>query len=128
MKVDDRIIEALTKRAIGGEISCAEASDIARSTGFPMEAVGRALDVLELRIVRCQLGLFGYSPQKMIVTPAESVSPDLEKAIRDALRNERLPCESAWEIAQKFNIAKMDVTSACEALKIKIKPCQLGAF
>ncbi len=54
--------------------------------------------------------------------------PELEKEIRSRLSNGRLPCAAAWEIAAERKIPRMKVSSACEALKIKIKPCQLGAF
>jgi hypothetical protein len=83
---------------------------------------------MEIELSKCQLGLFGYSPQKMVVKPAETVQADLERAIRRALMNDRLPCAAAWNIAETFGIPKMEVSSACEALKIKVKPCQLGAF
>jgi hypothetical protein len=56
------------------------------------------------------------------------VSTKLEKAIRGALADGWLPCLTAWKIADGMGIARMEVSSACEALKIKIKPCQLGAF
>jgi PIN domain nuclease of toxin-antitoxin system len=39
-----------------------------------------------------------------------------------------LSCAAAWEIAKKINIPRMKVCAAAEALEIKIKPCQLGAF
>jgi hypothetical protein len=90
--------------------------------------VGETLDLLEIRLKRCQLGLFGFAGKKLIVEPAAEVSPELEKAIRGSLADRRLSCLSAWKIADEMGIARMDVTSACEALKIKIKPCQLGAF
>ncbi len=83
---------------------------------------------MEIEISKCQLGLFGYSPEKMVVKAAEAVQPDLEKAIRSALMNDRLPCAAAWSIAETSGMPKMAVSSACEALKIKVKPCQLGAF
>ena len=60
--------------------------------------------------------------------PAETVAPELEGAIRAAARDGRLPCAAAWEIAAERKIPRMKVSSACEALKIRIKPCQLGAF
>jgi hypothetical protein len=49
-------------------------------------------------------------------------------AIKEALVDGKLSCESAWEIARRFDASKMKVSSVCEQLKIKIKPCQLGAF
>jgi len=56
------------------------------------------------------------------------VEPEVEAEIRKKLVNDRLPCKSAWEIAKKFNLRKMVVSGTCEALGIKIKACQLGAF
>lgn len=128
IRVDERVIEVVKEKVDEGRISCADVSGIAKRLKLSMEEVGKALDVMEVHLIKCQLGLFGYSPVKMIVKPASSVEGELEKAIRASLVNGRLPCVSAWEIAERFTVSKMDVSSACEALKIKIKPCQLGAF
>ena len=127
-RVDQKIAQVLEKRTADGKITCADASDIALELGVDMKEVGLTIDLIEIEISKCQLGLFGYSPQKMAVKPAESVQPDLEGAIRGALVNDRLPCSAAWGIAKTFGIPKMAVSSACETLKIKVKPCQLGAF
>ena len=45
-----------------------------------------------------------------------------------ALAKKILTCHQAWSIASRFKVPKMTVSAACEALEIKIKPCQLGAF
>ncbi|HQP24568.1 MAG TPA: hypothetical protein PLP16_05335, partial [Smithellaceae bacterium] len=79
-------------------------------------------------IVQCQLGLFGFDRNQKRVPAAETVSPDLEAAIRKAMIDNRLSCQAAWEIADRLKIKRLDVCAACENLKIKIKPCQLGAF
>jgi hypothetical protein len=86
------------------------------------------MDLLEINIVKCQLGLFGYSPVRKIVQPAESVSEELEAAIREAMTDGRLPCAAAFRIAADFKLAKIRVSSACEKLKVRISACQLGAF
>ncbi|MFC1489458.1 hypothetical protein ACFL6B_06405, partial [Thermodesulfobacteriota bacterium] len=70
----------------------------------------------------------GYRPKKKIIEPVETVPRELEDAIRKALESDRLSCAAAWEIADRFGVGKMQVASACEALKIKIGTCQLGAF
>lgn len=127
-KLDQKIARALEKKTADGKITCAAASNIADELGATMKEVGLAIDLMEIEISKCQLGLFGYSPQKMVVKPAEAVQAGLEKAIRSALVNDRLPCAAAWSIAKTSSIPKMAVSSACEALKIKVKPCQLGAF
>ena len=126
--VDPVIRDALLKSAIRGTLPCAVAFDVAKDLGVAPEDIGRTADLLELRLVKCQLGLFGYKPRKTIVKPAASVPPAFEKAIKQALMNDRLPCKRAWEIAQTLGIHKMKVSAACNALGIKIRPCQLGAF
>ena len=126
--VDPMLRDALLKRAPGGKLPCAVAFDIGKQLGVSPDAIGLAADLLELRLVKCQLGLFGYHPKKSIVKPAGSVAHELEKAIEASLVNGRLPCRSAWEIAKKFGIHKIKVSAACDAMKIKIRPCQLGAF
>ena len=119
---------ALLNRASDGTLLCAAAFDVVKALGASPQAVGQAADVLELRLVECQLGLFGYRPGKRIVEPAASVSPELEKAILTALVGERLSCKTSWDIARKFGIQKMMVSAACEAMGVKMGPCQLGAF
>jgi hypothetical protein len=126
--VDPAIGEAVKEKANNNEISCASAFDTVGDLGVPPEEVGFTIDALEITITKCQLGLYGYKPNKKIIKPADQVTPDLEKAIHDGLVNNRLPCAVAWETAKTFGLRKMDVSSACEALGIKITPCQLGAF
>jgi hypothetical protein len=122
------IERAIKEKIADNELSCAHAETIARDTGTTLAEVGTNLDLLEIRIGKCQLGLFGYNPTSKAVVPAGSVSPELTSAIRQALSNERLPCAAAWAIAASLGIPRMAVAGACEAMKIKIKPCQLGAF
>jgi len=127
-QVDQRLVAAIKEKSKDGEMPCAAAHALAREFEIPPEEVGFTVDALELRLVKCQMGLFGYKPHKRFVKPAENVSKDLEKAIQDALRDNRLSCKAAWAIAKRLNRPKMDISAACEALKIKIKGCQLGAF
>jgi hypothetical protein len=122
------IQEAVRRHADAGELPCAVAFQIAADLKVSPAAVGRTLDLMEVRLVKCQLGLFGYSPQKRIVKPQPPETPELAAAIRAALEKGRLPCRAAWALAERFKLGKMAVSGACEALGIKIKPCQLGAF
>ena len=127
-KVDEKVAQVVKEYASKDEISCASAFKIVKDLSVQPDEVGFTLDVLEITIVKCQLGLYGYLPNKKVIKPAESVPPDLEKAIREALVNDRLSCAMSWEIAEGYGLSKMEVSSACEALGIKISPCQLGAF
>jgi hypothetical protein len=126
--VEPLLRETLLEQASKGELPCAVAFEVAQELRVLPDAVGQAADLLELRLVKCQLGLFGYRPEKSIVKPAASVSPELERAILAGLVNDRLPCKTAWDIAEQLGIQKMKVSGACDAMGIKIKPCQLGAF
>ncbi len=125
---DAEIQSKIMQRAKEGELACAVAFDAAAKLGISPAEVGQYTDRAKLRLVKCQLGLFGYQPEKRIVKPVDSVSPELETAIRNELVNDRLPCKSAWALAKKFGVRKMAISGACETLGIKIKPCQLGAF
>lgn len=127
---DERIAAAVRLKVREGKLACAEAERISADLGVMMAEVGRTLDLLEIRIDLCQLGLFGHpSGEKgRSVQPAASVAPELEAAIRSRLAEGRLPCAAAWAIAGERKTPRMAVSAACEALKIKIKPCQLGAF
>ena len=123
---DERIAAEIRQKAVQGELACAEAERVGAAHAVPLAEIGRTVDLLEIRICRCQLGLFGYPGGKSIQKVA--VDPELEVAIRGGLADGRLPCKAVWEIAAKHQVARMQVSSTCEALKIRIKPCQLGAF
>lgn len=125
---DARIAEALKTKVKDGKVSCAAAHGIAKELSVLPKEVGRTMDLMELRIVKCQMGLFGYSPEKKIVKPAETVSAELEAAISGVLDNGRLACRAAWDMADRFGISRLEMAAACEALAIKVSPCQIGAF
>ncbi len=127
-EVDPQIEQALRARARDGEISCASVFALAAELGKAPGEVGLNADLLEIRVIKCQLGLFGYRPRKKILRPPGSVSEDLEGPIRKALEDGRLSCRAAWDIAESLNVGKMEVSSACEGLGIRISSCQLGAF
>jgi hypothetical protein len=125
---DPKIAEAVEAR--GGEkgLACAVAFDIANSLGVEPIDVGKTVDLLSYRLTKCQLGLFGYSPEKKIVGPKQPEDPAIVEAVERVSENGRISCKQAWQIANRFGVRKMTVSSACEAVGMKIKPCQLGAF
>ena len=127
-RINEEIKNQIIRRAQTNELSCAVAHKIAADLNVSPAEVGKTADLLEMMLVKCQLGLFGYTPEKKIVRPEAAENPDLTSAIQDARVGGNLSCENAWEIARRFDVSKMKVSSVCEQLKIKIKPCQLGAF
>jgi hypothetical protein len=127
-EIESNLKQEILRKALDNKINCAVAEEISQGKDITMNEVGVAIDILNVHITECQLGLFGYSPQKKIVQQAKEVAQKLRDEIINALVNNRLPCATAWQIAQKLNIPKMKVSAACETLQIKVKPCQLGAF
>jgi len=125
--VSPALRQAVQDRLVDNEITCHAAHAICEALHVTPREVGIAIDLQEGRIRKCQLGLFGY-PKGKPMKAAETVGPELRAAIEAALVDGRLPCVEAWRIADAGGIARLAVANACEALKIKIKPCQLGAF
>lgn len=127
-QINNIIKNEILKQNKDGKLPCLIAFRIADSLQVTAAEVGKTVDLLNFRLTECQLGLFGYKPQKKIIKAKEPEDQSLKKAISDRLIEGRLPCISAWEIASRFNVHKMIASSACEAMNIKITKCQLGAF
>lgn len=125
---DERIAAAIQERARQGTLRCAAAFRVAEGLGVTPLAVGKSADDLDVRLARCQLGLFGHGEQKSVVEPAEEVTSELEQTIREGLILGRLPCAVAWAIAARFGMPKLHVANAAEKLGVRIGQCQLGVF
>jgi hypothetical protein len=59
-KLDERIAASIREKISENRISCAEAHLIAGKLDVDPGEVGTAIDLLEVRIIKCQLGLFGH--------------------------------------------------------------------
>ena len=93
-KPDGFIQKELIKRAKGNVIACAVAFDIAKLLNVLPGRVGRNVDLMNIRLEKCQLGLFGYPAKNKIVEPVADIDPKLSEAIRQSLVNDRLPCRN----------------------------------
>ncbi len=127
-KCNPRIAEAVKQKTSDGRISCADAHKIAHQLMVSPADVGVCIDLLENRLSKCQLGLFGYRPQKKLIKPVEDVPPELDQAIEEMQVDNRIGCLSCWDIAERNGCSKVKVASVCETLNIKISFCQLGTF
>lgn len=125
---DPAIAAALKEAAADGRITCVAAHGVAETLKVPPSEVGKAADLLEFRVIDCQMGLFGYSPEKRLVKPAERVSDELRERVQKAVADGRITCAACWKIARELGMEKMAVSSACERLGLKVKNCQIGAF
>lgn len=127
-KPDPRVKEKIIRHTVENELPCAVAFNIAKELNMLAIQVGKNADLLNYRLTKCQLGLFGYTPEKKIVKSQTTIDPEIKAAIQKALMEGRLPCEKAWSIASSFSVHKMMISAACEFMGIKINKCQLGAF
>ena len=128
VEIDEELKNEIIDQAKNKSISCKKAEEIAGELGCSLEETGRTIDVLNIKITKCQMGLFGYGETKKIVQPAKEVAPEIKEKITAALQDGNLSCAAAWGIASALNIPRLKVCADCEALGIKVKPCQLGAF
>ena len=127
-KPDTSIKNEILNRTKNEKIPCAVAFEISKVLQISPAKVGKTADLMNFKLTKCQLGLFGYQPNKKIVKPQDSINVDVKDAVIDALVQERLSCKQAWDIASRLQVSKMTVSGACETMGIKIKDCQIGAF
>lgn len=127
-RLDPRFQERLMQTVKENKIACASVFDILKHVDVSPSDAGKALDALEIRLTHCQLGLFGYLPEKKIVKPVENPDPELTRAIQSITVDNTLSCKKIWDLAQSAGVPKMKVSGICEGLVIRIRPCQLGAF
>ncbi len=128
-KIDKAIAAAIAGKEKEGRVTCVAAHAIAKKLACSPKVVGMNVDLLEKRIRRCQLGLFGYDlKKKKAVKPAAMVTKTLKTAIRKAMDGDCITCQAAWDLAKKMSLTRLEVSSACEAMEVKISSCQLGAF
>jgi hypothetical protein len=52
----------------------------------------------------------------------------LEREIQSSLRDGKLPCEAAWQIAARAEVEKIAVGEMADALEVRVNHCQLGLF
>ncbi len=126
--IDESISKKISSLADNGSLTCATAHKIAKNLGILPQEIGVQTDLMEFRISQCQLGLFGYSPEKKKIDPEIEVSQTLKDALDRASVERRISCSQCWEIGDTLKIKRLDIGSACEKIGTRIKPCQLGAF
>ncbi len=127
-KPDSSIKYEISKHSLNSELSCASAFLIAKELNVSPGEVGMTADLITCRLIKCQLGLFGYRPDKKITKPLKTANQNLKNTITENLVEGKLACKFAWDIASRFKVNKMTVSGMCEGMNIKINECQLGAF
>ena len=109
-KIDDRIKTLVLEHSENKKLKCATANKIAKDFNISAGDIGRHADLLDIRLTKCQMGLFGYPQGSKIVKESESVNPDLEKAIKTKIVSGKISCREAWNIASEMEMSKIEVS------------------
>ncbi|MGB9628000.1 MAG: hypothetical protein ACPL6D_05015 [Thermodesulfobacteriota bacterium] len=130
-KLNERIAKAIQENSPGGELECGVAERIAKELNVSILEVGTTADLMEIKIKKCQLGLFGWGNKPnhgKDIRPVESVPFEIKYALEKVAEKGRVTCASLWKIADRLGKERKEVSTACETLGLKICQCQLGTF
>ncbi len=126
--LNEAAAEVLKKFEKDERISCRDAHNAAGEAGISPAEAGTTIDLLEIRINSCQLGLFGYKNGK----PAGFQPPGEESSLAAAIEKYTavgsIDCLGLWKAADETGCSRMQAAAFCENKGIKISNCQLGAF
>jgi hypothetical protein len=113
-----------------GRLPCSFAFGLADKHGWTLAQIGVEVDKLDVRISRCQLGLFGYDSfrQKGLVQPLAEVPGDVTVSLHAAAIDSQIVCVALWRIAEDHGLPRLAIACAAETLKLRVTPCQLGCF
>lgn len=128
--LNELAVKAVKKHIRDERISCAAAHEVAAEIGVSPVVIGKTLDLLEVRIMECQLGLFGHGGKdhgKANLSLPENVEA-LKKAVTEKCDAEGISCYSLWAAAEESGCSKMNAAAICDELDINIHSCQLGTF
>ncbi len=128
LKTNSLVAEKLEKLKDKNQITCAAAHRAASDLNMSPKEVGAQVDLMELRLVQCQLGLFGHTPGSGQTDEDIQVPDDLKLRLDSATQEGRISCKACWDIAREFKMSRMDMGAVCKKIDLRIKPCQLGAF
>lgn len=130
-KPNPQIAEAIREKSPGAELACALGEKISKELKVGISEVGVTADLLEMKIKRCQLGLFGWGKKPnhgKDIHVTDPISAEMKTALEEVAENGAVTCAAVWLIADRLGADRKAVSSACETLRLKIRNCQLGAF
>ena len=113
-----------------GRLPCSFAFRLAEKQDWTPAQVGAEANRLDVRISRCQLGLFGYDSfrQKRLVQQLAEVPGDVTVSLRAAAVDSQIACAALWQIAEEHGLPRIAIACAAETLELRVTPCQLGCF
>jgi len=125
-EIESAVLSALRDAGL----PCTFAFRLAKAHGWTPSQVGSEATRLDVRISRCQLGLFGYDSfsQKGLVQRVAAVPGDVMVSLRAAEIDERISCAALWQIAEEHGLPRLAIACAAETIGLRVTPCQLGCF
>ena len=130
--MDEKLHQAMLDRLQDGQLPCNQAHAIAQILDMEPLSVGLAANEANIRISRCQLGLFGYGPKAegkhKIVHPMDKVPERLAARLRAKADEHGITCASIWKVADGLGYQRIEASSAVEAMGLRVSRCQLGCF
>ena len=113
-----------------GRLPCSFAFRLAEKQDWTPAQLGAEANRLDVRISRCQLGLFGYDSfrRKRLVQPLAEVAGDVTVSLRAAAVDSQIACAALWRIAEEHGLPRLVIACAAESLELRVTPCQLGCF
>ena len=131
IRPNEQIARAIREKSPGVELACGMGEKISELLKVDISEVGITADLLEMKIKKCQLGLFGWGKKPSHgkdIHAADSVSVELKSALEEVAENGGVTCAALWVIADRLGAERKVVSAACDTLGLKIRACQLGAF
>ncbi len=128
---NERIAKAIREKSPGGSLVCGLGEKISKELKVDISEVGITADLLEMKISRCQLGLFGWGKKPnhgKDIHAADPVPVEMKSALEEVTQNGAVTCAALWAIADRLDAERKAVAAACDTLGLKIRACQLGAF
>lgn len=131
--MDTALERALFRASVQEQLACADAHSIASRYDLSPDRLAAIIaEDGRLRFDRCQLGLFGYGPKaegrSKIILAATNLPPDMVAELQAAVVDGHVACATVWDIALRYRYPRLGVANVCQALGLKVSPCQLGCF
>jgi len=126
-----QIAETIREKSPGSGLACGTGEKVSKELKVKMSDVGITADLLEIKIRKCQLGLFGYGEKPnhgKDIQAGDSIPDEMKRALEEVAENGVVTCAALWTVADRLGAKRKAVSAACDTLKLKIRVCQLGAF
>jgi hypothetical protein len=130
--INEKIAERVKSHLSDEQLSCTAAHRIAAQFKVTPAFIGHIVDAIDIRLYKCQLGLYGY-PNKRGWADAGvtemAIPEEFTRAIRDETNEDNeITCAQLWKLAAEYGISRMQAGYIVDTLGTRIIKCQLGAF